>query len=359
MVVLIDGLLKMMFEKGASDLHVHAGAPPIFRIDGELRKLNSEVLSKKKCQNMIYGMLNEHQKEILEKDHELDVSFGIKGMGRIRMNVYYQRGSVCSAMRAIPNEFYSFNELGLPQAINDVVKLPTGLVLVCGPTGSGKSTTLASVINYLNETRNSHVVTIEDPIEYVHQHKSCLISQREVDSDTHSFPNALKYAMRQDPDIILIGEMRDHETIASALTIAETGHLVFATLHTSDAPQSINRIIDVFPPHQQAQIRSQLSLTLQYVFCQKLIQRRKEQGGGMTLAVEVLTVTSAIRNMIREDKTEQMPSAMQSGSEFFMQTMNQSLAKLYKKGDITYEQALKHSMDKKDMQRVIKGVKVQ
>ncbi|MFW6134309.1 MAG: type IV pilus twitching motility protein PilT [Elusimicrobiota bacterium] len=355
MTVSIDKLLELMFEKEASDLHIHSGSPPILRIDGELKKATSEELTGDQCQNIIYSILTEKQKEVFEGENELDLSFGVKGLGRVRMNVYMQRQAVCASMRAIPNKFYTFEELGLPGAVNDVVKLPVGLVLVTGPTGSGKSTTLASIINYLNENRKSHIVTIEDPIEYVHEHKDCLVSQRELGSDTKTFPTALKYAMRQDPDIIMVGEMRDVETIAAALTIAETGHLVFATLHTPDAPQSINRIIDVFPPHQQPQIRSQLSMVLQAVFCQKLLQRSKHKGGGLALAVEVLMVTPGIRNMIREDKTEQIGSAMQTGGNVGMQTMNQALYRLYKKGDISYEQALEHCSDKKDMKRIIGG----
>ncbi|MGM0568179.1 MAG: type IV pilus twitching motility protein PilT, partial [Elusimicrobiota bacterium] len=248
----IDQLIKLMFEKGGSDLHLHAGVPPVLRIGGEVRRVNTESLSKEQCRDMIYSTLTDKQKEEFEAEHELDLSFGIKDLGRVRANVYLQKGAVCASLRAIPNRFYSFEEQGLPGAINEVVRLPVGLVLVTGPTGSGKSTTLASVINYLNENRRGHIITIEDPIEFVHPHKNCVVTQREVGSDTKTFPRALKYCMRQDPDIIMVGEMRDMETISSALTIAETGHLVFATLHTPDAAQSINRIIDVFPPHQQS-----------------------------------------------------------------------------------------------------------
>lgn len=353
MALTIDQLLKLMFEKKASDLHIHSDSPPLLRIDGNLKKINSDPLSRDECQKLIYGILTDKQKKTFETEHELDLSFGVKEMGRVRMNVYLQRNAICSSMRAIPNKFFTFEELGLPGAVDEVVKLPVGLVLVTGPTGCGKSTTLASIINYLNEHRHSHIVTIEDPIEYIHDHKNCLVSQREVGSDTKAFPTALKYTMRQDPDIIMVGEMRDHETIAATLTIAETGHLVFATLHTPDAPQSINRIIDVFPPYQQGQIRSQLSMVLQAVFCQKLLQRSKHKGGGLTLAVEVLMVTPAIRNMIREEKTEQIHSAMQTGGEAGMQTLNQALYRLYKKDDITYEQAMDNSNDKKDMERVM------
>jgi len=349
----MDQLLVLIFEKKASDLHIVSGSPPVLRINSELKKINSENLSKQQCQDLIYSVLTEKQKEQFETEKELDLSFSVKDLGRVRMNVYLQRRAICCALRAVSNKFMTFEELGLPGVVNDIVQLQTGLVLVTGPTGSGKSTTLASIINYLNEHRRSHIVTVEDPIEYVHDHKNCLLSQREIGADTDSFPQALKYAMRQDPDIILVGEMRDHETIATALTIAETGHLVFGTLHTPDAPQSINRIIDVFPPHQQGQIRSQLSMSLQAVLSQQLHMKSKLKGGGLTLAVEVLMVTPAIRNMIREQKTEQILSAMQTGGEIGMQTMNQALYRLYKKGDITYKQAMDHSTDKKDMLRVM------
>ncbi|MFC2061946.1 type IV pilus twitching motility protein PilT [Elusimicrobiota bacterium] len=358
MTVSIDNLIRLMFEKNASDLHIHSDSPPVLRIDSELVRVGEEKLTAKECQNTIYGMLTERQKEKFEAEYELDLSFGVKGVGRVRMNVYFQRGAICASMRAIPERFFSFKELGLPDAINEVVRMPVGLVLVSGPTGCGKSTTLASVINDLNIKRKSHIVTIEDPIEYIHDHKNCVVSQRELGADTKTFPQALKYAMRQDPDIIMIGEMRDQETIAAALTIAETGHLVFATLHTPDSPQSVNRIIDVFPPHQQGQIRSQLSMVLQAVFCQKLLKKSATKGGGMALAVEVLMVTAGVRNIIREKKTEQIRSAMQTGAEKGMQTMDQSLSRLYKNNEITYQQVMDNCSDKKDMMRMIdKGSK--
>jgi len=346
----VDQLLKEMMDKKASDLHIVDGCPPAIRIDGDMVQMDYEPLSPKNTQSLVYSLLTEKQKAKFESESELDLGFGIKGVGRIRMNVYRQRGAVCASMRAIPYDFMSFEELGLPPLIHQIVKMRTGLILVTGPTGSGKSTTLASIINYLNENRNSHIVTIEDPIEYVHSHKKCLVSQREVGSDTDSFGHALKHCMRQDPDIILIGEMRDLETIAAALTVAETGHLAFATLHTPDAVQSINRIIDVFPPHQQPQIRGQLSFVLQAVFCQELL---KKQGGGRTMVCEALLVTPAIRNMIREEKSEQAASAMQSGGRFGMQTKNTALYEAYKKRYITKEQAFASSNDVEEMKRLV------
>jgi len=346
----IDQLLKEMMDKKASDLHILDGCPPSLRLDGEIVQMDYEPLSPENTQALVYSLLTEKQKATFESESELDLGFGIKGVGRIRMNVYRQRGAVCAAMRAIPYDFMTFEELGLPPLIHQIVKMRTGLILVTGPTGCGKSTTLASIINYLNEHRSSHIVTIEDPIEYVHSHKKCLVSQREVGADTETFGHALKHCMRQDPDIILIGEMRDLETIEAALTVAETGHLAFATLHTPDAVQSINRIIDVFPPHQQPQIRSQLSFVLQAVFCQELL---KKQGGGRTMICEALLVTPAIRNMIREEKAEQAASAMQSGGRFGMQTKNTAIYDAYKKRHITKEQAFAVSNDIEELKRLI------
>ncbi|MDH5173963.1 MAG: type IV pilus twitching motility protein PilT [Elusimicrobiota bacterium] len=351
-MVSIDELLQLMMEKGASDLHLTVDVPPTLRIDGELVATEYEKLQEEQCQRLIYSLLTDKQKERFESTNELDLSFGIKNVGRVRMNVFRQRGVVGASLRAIPNYFMTFEELGLPPVVFDVVKLPVGLVLVTGPTGCGKTTTLASMMNYINEHRSGHIVTVEDPIEYVHPHKSCVVNQREVGSDTSSFGAALKHVFRQDPDFILVGEMRDLETISSALTIAETGHLVFATLHTTDATQSVNRIVDVFPPYQQPQIRSQLSFVLQAVFCQRLLPRAS--GKGRCLAVEVLRATPAIRNMIRENKTEQIPSAMQAGGKFGMQTMNWSLYGLYTRRQITYAQALAESPDADDLKRICK-----
>ncbi len=331
----MQDLLMMLMEKKASDLHITAGLPPMLRIDGEVKSTQFEKLTPDACQRLIYSLLTDSQKEKFEATNELDLSFGIKGVGRVRMNVFRQRGSVGAALRSIPQKMLTFEELNLPQVIYEIMKTNKGLVLVTGPTGSGKSTTLASMINFLNETRTSHIITVEDPIEYVHLHKQSIVNQREIGSDTNSFVNALKYVLRQDPDIILIGEMRDLETISAALTIAETGHLVFATLHTTDAASAVNRMIDVFPPHQQPQIRSQVSMVLQAIFAQQLLPHAS--GSGRVLASEVLTMTPAIRNLIREMKIEQIYLAMQTGGKYGMQTMNQSLYDLYTRRQIPYQ----------------------
>jgi twitching motility protein PilT len=350
----MQDLLLLLMEKKASDLHITAGLPPMLRIDGEVIQTQFEKLTPDLCQRLIYSLLTDSQKEKFEATNELDLSFGIKGVGRVRMNVFRQRGSVGAALRSIPQRIMTFDELHLPPVTHELMKLGKGLVLVTGPTGSGKSTTLASMIDFLNEHRTSHIVTIEDPIEYVHYHKQSIVNQREIGTDTNSFPTALKYVLRQDPDIILIGEMRDLETIQAALTIAETGHLVFATLHTTDAASSVNRIIDVFPPHQQPQIRSQLSFVLQAVFAQQLIPHAS--GSGRVLTAEVLVITPAIRNLIREMKLEQIYLAMQTGSKFGMQTMNQNLYDLYTNRKITYQTALDSSMDPDDLKRMLQKV---
>lgn len=347
----MQDLLALLVEKKASDLHITAGLPPMLRIDGEVVATQYEKLPPDLCQRLIYSLLTDSQKEKYESTNELDLSFGIKGVGRVRMNVSRQRGSVAAALRSIPQKIMTFEELNLPPAVNDLMKLHKGLILITGPTGSGKSTTLASMINYLNETRTSHIVTIEDPIEFVHFHKKSIVNQREVGSDTTSFPTALKYVLRQDPDIILVGEMRDLETISSAITIAETGHLVFATLHTNDAASTINRIVDVFPPHQQSQIRSQLSLCLQAILAQQIIPH--SSGSGRVLATEVLMLTPAIRNLIREMKIEQIYLAIQTGSKFGMVTMNQSLYDLYCRRQITYQTAIDSSPERDDLSRIM------
>jgi twitching motility protein PilT len=352
----MQDLLILMGEKRASDLHLTAGDPPMFRVDGEIVATEFDKLTSDSCQRLIYSLLTDTQKEKFEANNELDLSFGIKGVGRVRMNVFKQRGSIAAALRAISGKILSFDELRLPPVIYEIMKLEKGLILVTGPTGSGKSTTLASMIDFINENRTSHIITIEDPIEHIHFHKKSIVNQREVGSDTNSFVSALKYVLRQDPDVILIGEMRDLETISAALNIAETGHLVFATLHTTDAASSVNRIIDVFPPHQQAQIRSQLSMSLQAVFSQQLLPHAS--GSGMMLACEVLVCNPAIRNLIRDAKIEQIYLSMQTGGKFGMQTMNQCLYDLYVKRLITYQTAIDTSLDKDEIKRMLQKTPV-
>lgn len=342
MATLYD-LLKQMIEKGASDLHVTTGSPPRLRIDGKLIPIDHPPLTPVDTKNLCYSILTDAQKHRFEENNELDLSFGIKGLSRFRANIFMQRGAVAGAFRTIPFGIRTFNELGLPDIINELVKKPRGLIVVTGPTGSGKSTTLAAMVDRINEERYDHIITIEDPIEYLHGHKKSLINQREVNADTASFKAALKYVLRQDPDVVLIGEMRDLETIEAALTVSETGHLTLATLHTNSAVQTINRIIDVFPSHQQEQIRVQLSFVLEGIISQQLIPRKT--GQGRVLAVEILIPNPAVRNLIREDKIHQIYSIMQTGqARSGMQTMNQSLLELYAKGLISYEDAIGRSM---------------
>jgi twitching motility protein PilT len=338
----IYDLLKVMIEKGASDLHITTGSPPRLRVDGKLIPLDYPPLTPVETKSLCYSILTDAQKHKFEENNELDLSFGVKGLSRFRGNVFMQRGAVAGAFRTIPFEIRTFQELGLPEIVNDLVKRPRGLILVTGPTGSGKSTTLAAMVDRINSERYDHIITIEDPIEYLHGHKKCLINQREVNADTSSFKAALRYVLRQDPDVVLIGEMRDLETIEAALTVSETGHLTLATLHTNSAVQTINRIIDVFPPHQQEQIRVQLSFVLEGILSQQLIARKS--GRGRALAIELLVPNPAIRNLIREDKIHQLYSSMQTGqSRYGMQTMNQSLVELYTKKDISYEDAIGRS----------------
>ena len=335
-------LLKMMIEKTASDLHITTGSPPRLRIDGKLVNVDHPPLTPPDTKALCYSILTDAQKHKYEENNELDLSFGVKGLSRFRANIFMQRGAVAGAFRTIPFEIRGFKELGLPEFTNDLVKRPRGLILVTGPTGSGKSTTLAAMLDKINLDRAEHIITIEDPIEYLHPHKKCLVNQREVNADTISFKAALRYVLRQDPDVVLIGEMRDLETIEAALTVSETGHLTLATLHTNSAVQTINRIIDVFPPHQQEQIRVQLSFVLEAILAQQLIPRKS--GQGRTLGVELLVPNAAIRNLIREDKIHQIYSMMQTGqARYGMQTMNQSLYDLYARGQITYEEALGRS----------------
>ena len=335
-------LLQTMIEKGASDLHVTTGTPPQIRVDGRLVPLNLPPLTPAETKELIYSILTDAQKHKFEEENELDFSFGIKGLSRFRANVFIQRGAVACALRTIPFKILNFEDLGLPPILNDLIRKPRGLILVTGPTGSGKTTTLAAMIDKINTQYSHHIITIEDPIEYLHPHKKCVVNQREVHSDTASFRNALKYILRQDPDCVLVGEMRDLETIEAALTIAETGHLTMATLHTNSSSQTIHRIVDVFPPYQQPQVRAQLSFVLEGIISQQLIA--KAVGQGRVVALEVMMPNAAIRNLIREDKVHQIYSAMQTGQEKFgMQTMNQSLLDLYQRRVISYDDAVAHT----------------
>jgi twitching motility protein PilT len=345
-------LLKAMIEKGASDLHITTGSAPQLRIDGKLHPLRMPPLSPPETKQLCYSVLTDAQKHRFEELSELDLSFSVQKLSRFRGNVFVQRGNVAGVFRAIPFKIKTFEELGLPKVVTTLAQKPRGLILVTGPTGSGKSTTLATMIDKINQERNEHIITIEDPIEYLHQHKGCVVNQREVGADTNSFKNALKYILRQDPDVVLIGEMRDLETIEAALTVAETGHLAFATLHTNSAVQTINRIVDVFPPYQQAQVRAQLSFVLEGVMCQTLLQRAN--GPGRAMALEIMVPNAAIRNLIREDKIHQVYSAMQVGQEKFgMQTMNQSLASLHGRRLISLEDAMARSSDPEELRNII------
>ncbi len=345
-------LLKAMVEKGASDLHVTTGSPPQLRIDGKLVPLKTPPLSPVETKQLCYSILTDAQKHKFEEDSELDLSFGVKGLSRFRANIFMQRGAVAGAFRTIPFKILTFAELGLPPIVAELAKKPRGLMLVTGPTGSGKSTTLASIIDKINTDRHEHIITIEDPIEYLHPHKNCLVNQREVGADTQSFKKALKYILRQDPDVVLIGEMRDLETVEAALVISETGHLAFATLHTNSAVQTINRILDVFPPYQQPQVRAQLSFVLEGVLTQNLLPRAG--GPGRVLIIEVMVPNPAIRNLIREDKVHQVYSQMQVGQQKFgMQTFNQSLAMAFQKRLITIEEAMGRSSDPEELKTVL------
>lgn len=353
--VSLHQLLKAMVEKGASDMHITAGAPPLLRIDGEIVPLKLPPLGPVETKQLLYSILTEEQKVEFEKNNELDLSFGVKNLSRFRANVFMQRGAIAGAIRTIPFKILSFDELGLPPVILDIASKPSGLVLVTGPTGSGKSTTLASIIDKLNSEQRMHIMTIEDPIEYLHPHKMCVVNQREVGADTASFKGALRYVLRQDPDVVLVGEMRDVETIEAGLTIAETGHLVFATLHTNTAVSTINRIIDVFPPHQQDQIRAKLSFVLQGVITQQLIPR--SGAPGRCLAMEILVPNNAMRNLIRENKIQQIYGQMQIGQEKFgMQTLNQSLLNLVQRRHISVEEALGRSAEGEEMRMMMERV---
>ena len=348
----LPDLLKEMVAMEGSDLHLSIGSPPQSRVHGELQRMNHPDLTATETKSLAYALLTDAQKKRFEETKELDFSFGIRGLARFRCNMFNQKGAVGAVYRQIPEKIRAFDELGLPAVMAKLAERPRGLVLVTGPTGSGKSTTLAAMIDKINVERHGHILTVEDPIEYLHQHKNCLVNQREIHSDTDSLSNALRAALREDPDVVLIGEMRDLETVEAALRIAETGHLTFGTLHTNSAASTINRIIDVFPSHQQAQIRTQLSLVIEGIVCQALLPRA--DGKGRVVSLEILVPTPGIRNLIREDKVHQIYSAMQTGQEKLgMQTMNQSLATLYFRRLITLETAINASSNREELQEMI------
>ena len=338
----------------ASDLHITVGSPPVCRVDGKLVKMAYDILTPEATKKLAYSIMNEKQRLKFETSSELDLSFGIEQMSRFRCNVFMQRGNVAVALRQIPYKIRTFEELGLPKVIADMAKLPRGLVLVTGPTGSGKSTTLAAIIDKINKERQCHIITVEDPIEYLHRHQQSIINQREVYSDTQSFSSALKYALREDPDVVLVGEMRDLETIEAALNIAETGHLAFATLHTNSTSESINRIIDVFPTNQQEQVRISLSFSLQAIVSQCLIPK---MGGGRSMSMEVMICTPAIRALVRDDKVHQIYSMIQSGQKYGMSTMNQSLANLYNSGKISIGDAMSFSSNVQELNEMLSRTK--
>ncbi len=348
----LNQLLKEMVGQGGSDLHITTNSPPQIRVDGALKPLNMPPLTPTETKQLAYSILTDNQKHRLEENLEIDLSFGIKGLARFRANVFHQRGAIAAVFRQIPFEIRGFRELGLPPIVERLCEKPRGLILVTGPTGSGKSTTLAAMIDKVNRERNEHIVTIEDPVEFLHSHKKCIVNQREIAADTHGFAPALRSALRQDPDVVLIGEMRDLETVEAALRIAETGHLTFATLHTNSAAQTINRIIDVFPAHQQDQVRVQLSFVLEGILCQALLPRAS--GKGRVMCMEILVPNAAIRNLVREDKVHQIYGMMQTGqARHGMQTFNQSLADLYFKRLITLQSALARSSNPDELQDLI------
>ncbi|MFB3881994.1 MAG: type IV pilus twitching motility protein PilT [Armatimonadota bacterium] len=347
----IDELLRLVVEKRGSDLHLASGVPPVMRIDGQLYATNYEALSDFEVQRMIYAILTDEQIRVFETDYELDCSYQLRGVSRFRVNVYRDRGAVAGAFRVIPSKIPTVRELGLPLVLEDLSRRPRGLVLVTGPTGSGKSTTLAAMIGQINNERSMHIITIEDPIEYLHSHKRSLINQRELGADTRSFAQALRHALREDPDVILVGEMRDLETMALAITAAETGHLVFSTVHTNNAAQTVDRIVDVFPPGQQEQIRIQLSNNLEAVLSQQLLPRAGTPG--RIAAMEIMIASPAIRNLIREAKAHQITSIIQTSAHLGMQTMDQCLRDLYQRGLITYEEAMARAMNQEELKKML------
>lgn len=351
-MVNLHALLKAVVEKGASDLHLTIGSPPQLRIDGELVQLNTPPLQPAETKQLCYSVLTEAQKHRFEEENELDFAFSIRGLARFRGNIYMQKGAVAAAFRYVPSKIIPLDQLGLPPVVGTLVEKPRGLILVTGPTGSGKSTTLAAMIDKINRERRGHIITIEDPIEFVHQHQNCMVNQREVGADTESFSKALKFILRQDPDVVLVGEMRDRETVEAALKISETGHLALATLHTNSAVQTINRILDIFPPDQQSQVRAQLSFVLEGVISQTLLPHAS--GRGRVLAAEVMIPNAAIRNLIREDKLHQVYSQMQVGqSKFSMQTLNQHLASLVQRRMIRLEDAMARSSDVDELRNIL------
>ncbi len=352
----LPALLKAMVDQGASDLHITIGTPPQFRIDGRMVKAKTDVLTSQDTKELCYSVITDAQKAEFEENMELDFSFGVKDIARFRGNVFHQKGSVAGVFRRIPIQIPTFDQLGLPAVLKDIIKRPNGLILVTGPTGSGKSTSLAAILDVINNTESGHIMTIEDPVEFIHPHKMCLVNQREVGSDTANFGQALRRVLRQDPDFILVGELRDVETIEMALTMAETGHLVFGTLHTNSAVQSIYRMVNVFPPHQQPQIRQLLSFVLQSIVSQQLIP--KASGAGRCMAMEVMIPNPAIRNLIREDKTHQIYSSMQAGQgESGMRTMNQSLLQLVQSGQLSKASAVDFSPLPDEMAKMLANVK--
>lgn len=349
----IDDILRMAIERKASDIHLTVGLPPMVRLDGELTPLPFTILVPQDTRRLVYDTLTEEQLQKFEQTHELDFAYSVKGLARFRFNVYVQRGSVTGALRVIPTKIPTFEQLGLPAVIREVSKRSSGLILVTGPTGSGKSTTIATMIDDINDTRTSHILTIEDPIEYLHNHKKCMVNQREMHSDTFSFHASLRAVLREDPDIILVGELRDLETIEAALTLAETGHLVFGTLHTRNAPSTIDRIIDVFPSDQQDQIRVLLGNTLEAVISQQLLPKL---GGGRCASIEIMLGTPAIKNLIREGKTHQMYSVIETNAQIGMQTMDHSLSVHFRGGNCSYEECMMRAVDKETFSRLAKGM---